>query len=377
MPLGKFPLILNGESGGNEMAYTAYVGISDYITGTQYLQQIKDYMESHGMNIIRISFREGFLGAGTSRSFNRDYVDWFITNTDYMIIIEPNHIYPPNESGAQTFRDHIDEVEAHLINIAQMYANNPRIILEPFNEYVSNDLWTWAQHFIDLLRQYTNCPILTNKWYQNWKKLNDPLNKDMYSYHFYFNSWSVNDAYDNMQEAINAGIYPDQIINTEMGADYNEESAFSVSEVQEVNEFIQMCAEIGIGNCIWMYQNIQNGDTYDSMGLTIPDINQDNGGEENMVNVVFDGTVLDKDTNAGLVASTGIITIIAPDSTEQTIGVSTDGNGVFSTNIDLTLGGTYSASAVFSLSEYNDGVSNTVEFTVMKDMVVSLNVSVG
>lgn len=249
------------------------VGLSCYITGTQYLEPINNVMIAYGMNLIRISYRETFLGAGSRRVFRREYIDWFLENTNYTIIIEPNHIYPPNEAGAQIFRDNLDEVEEHLLYIARLYANNPRIIIEPFNEYVSNDLWTLAQRFIYLLRTVTNCPILINKWDQPWRKLDDPLDRDYYSYHFYFNTWGVNGAMDSMRDAISKGIDPTHIINTEVGADFNEEGSFSYGEVQELNDFLQRCADLGIGNAIWQFENIKNMDTYADLDLVIPDLN--------------------------------------------------------------------------------------------------------
>jgi hypothetical protein len=351
------------------------IGTSAYITGTQYLQPIKDSMESHGMNVIRISFRESFLGAGSSRTFQRDYVDWFLANTTYTIIIEPNHIYPPDENGAQTFREQIDNVDAHLVDIATMYANNPRIMIEPMNEYVSNDFWDQCQHFIDLLRPITNCPLVFNKWNQSWTVLNDPLDRTYYGYHFYFNSWSVSGAMGSMQDAITAGIPANRIINTEIGADWNEESSLSASEVQEVNDFLQQCADLGIGNTIWNYQNIQNMDTYELLGLIIPDT----GGNEPMANVTFSGTVNDQETNAPIEQAIGNIDVTTPSGVVSIGPLNTDANGNFNTSVQYTEVGDYSATATFTKDGYNDTTSNTVSFTItpeVRNMVVILNVLV-
>ena len=68
---------------------------------------------------------------------------------------------------------------------------------------------------------YTN-PIVVDKWNQAWTVINDPLDNTYQGYHFYFNSWSVSGAISQMQTAQSKGI---KIINTEIGADYNEYSS--------------------------------------------------------------------------------------------------------------------------------------------------------
>ena len=70
-----------------------------------------------------------------------------------------------------------------------------------------------------------------------------------------------------MQQALNLGL---KIINTEIGADYNEANQFQSSEVARLNEFTQWCAQRDIGNTVWMRYGEENLPTYISMDLENP-----------------------------------------------------------------------------------------------------------
>jgi hypothetical protein len=59
-----------------------------------------------------------------------------------------------------------------------------------------------------------------------------------------------------------------RIINTEIGADYNEASAFDLTEIAELNQFLAWCAARGIGNTVWMNENLSNWQRYQELGLT-------------------------------------------------------------------------------------------------------------
>ena len=126
------------------------------------------------------------------------------------------------------------------------------------------------QGLLDDIRDagYTNM-IVCNKWNTGWSssKLIDPLDNTYMGYHFYFNSWSVSGATSSMQEALNAGI---KLINTEIGADFNEYSQFSSSEVQELNDFMAWCAQREIGNTVWMNENLNNWESYQDLGIDFP-----------------------------------------------------------------------------------------------------------
>ena len=107
--------------------------------------------------------------------------------------------------------------------------------------------------------------LVYNKWNQNWTKLDDPY-LSYQGYHFYFNSWSPSGAITQMQQAKAKGI---PLINTEVGASYNEASDFTSSTVKELSDFLAWCAENGVSNTIWMNENLNNWSTYLRLGLKI------------------------------------------------------------------------------------------------------------
>ncbi len=115
---------------------------------------------------------------------------------------------------------------------------------------------------------YTN-PILFDKWNQAWTLVNDPLDNTFQGYHFYFNSWSVSGAMSQMQTAQSKGI---KLINTEIGADYNEYNSFTTSTVAELNQFLSQSASMGIGNTVWMNENLNNMPRYQQLGLDFPTV---------------------------------------------------------------------------------------------------------
>ena len=70
-----------------------------------------------------------------------------------------------------------------------------------------------------------------------------------------------------MNTALSRGI---KIISTEVGADFNEYRSFTSSTVGELNQFLTWCKEHGIGNTVWMNENLTNWPTYKALGLAFP-----------------------------------------------------------------------------------------------------------
>ena len=138
------------------------------------------------------------------------------------------------------------------------------------NEYVSTDFHTTFQDIIDTVRDagYTNTLVI-DKWNTNWSSalFDDPADSIYVGMHFYFNTWSVSGAISQMKTAQNLGL---KLVNTEVGADYNEASAFTTSTVNELNDFLAQCAELGIANNVWMNENLNNWQTYQSLGIDFP-----------------------------------------------------------------------------------------------------------
>jgi hypothetical protein len=72
-----------------------------------------------------------------------------------------------------------------------------------------------------------------------------------------------------MQTAQSKGI---KLINTEVGADYNEYSAYTTSTVNELNQFLSQCASMGIGNTVWMNENLNNMPRYQQLNLDFTNV---------------------------------------------------------------------------------------------------------
>ena len=243
----------------------AYTGLSGYPTSTSEIDNIIDVMNANNLNIYRISFNPEWF-TGKPHPYRSSYIQYFLDNSNFTIIVDRNHLYPPTEDSASAARRNWETAENSIFEVLQTWPNNPRIVVELINEYVSSDFYPLMQALVDDIREagYTN-PLLVNKWNQPWTKINDSLEQTYQGYHFYFNSWSVSGATSQMNTALSRGI---KIINTEIGADYNEASRFTTATVQEINSFIQWCSEKEVGNCIWMNENLDNWKRYRDLGLT-------------------------------------------------------------------------------------------------------------
>ena len=244
-----------------------FIGLSGYPTSTSQIDAIIQVMDENNLNIFRMSFNPEWFG-GKPHPYRANYIQYFLDNCDYYIIVERNHIYPPTEEGAQEARDNWDIVENSLFDVLETWPNNQRVMVELINEYVSSDFYPRMQDLVDSIRDtgYTN-PIVMNKWNHQWTVINDPLDNTYQGYHFYFNSWSVSGATSQMETALSKGI---KMINTEIGADFNEARDFDSSEVKELSDFISWCNDRGIGNTVWMNENLANWQTYQQLGITFP-----------------------------------------------------------------------------------------------------------
>jgi hypothetical protein len=141
-------------------------------------------------------------------------------------------------------------------------------MVELVNEYVSDDFYPRMQSLVDEIRNagYTN-PIVVNKWNQPWTIINDPLDNVYQGYHYYFNTWSPSGALSHITIALSRGI---KLINTEVGADYREHNYFTEDTVDELNAFMAECASLGVGNAVWMNENLNNWPSYQELYLDFP-----------------------------------------------------------------------------------------------------------
>jgi cell division septation protein DedD len=247
---------------------TAYLGLSGYPTSTSQVSDIIHVMDTNGLNIYRMSFNPEWMRG--PHPYHAEYVQYFLDHSSYTIIVDRNHIYPPTEEGAQTARDNWNTARNSVLQVLQTWPNNPRVMVELVNEYVSSDFYSRMQSLVNEIRNvgYTN-PIVVNKWNQPWTVINDPLNNVYQGYHFYFNTWSPSGAMSQINTALSRGI---KIINTEVGADYNEYNSFTTATVDELNTFLTQCASLGVGNTVWMNENLNNLPRYQSLGLNFPPV---------------------------------------------------------------------------------------------------------
>lgn len=226
-------------------------------------------MDQNDLNIYRMSLR-------TNDATRNSMVQYFLDHSNYQIIVDLYHTYDPGGSLSNW-----NEVEQWTLDVAEEFsAYEDRVWIEPINEAGNSDLGDRMQDIVDAVRSagYKH-RIVANKWNQAWSsmRVTDPEDRYYVGYHYYFNrvggdnnGWSLSGAKDGMQDALNAGFEGSHIINTEIGADYNEENSFSQSEVNAVSDFMQWCADRGIGNTVWQCYGLNNWDTYQDMNLQFP-----------------------------------------------------------------------------------------------------------
>ena len=257
-----------------------FIGLSGYPTSTSWLDQIIQVMSTNGMNVYRMSANPEWF-SDKPHQYNSNFVQHFLDNTpsDWVIIVDRNHIYPPNETGASLFRTNIATAKNSILEVCNAWPNNPRVWIELANEYVSTDFNSIFQGLIDDVRG-AGCynTLVIDKWNTGWSTADFDDSEDaVYTgMHFYFGSksdpgWSPSGAETQMNYAIDRNL---KVINTEVGADAYEASYFSASEVQELNDFLQWSVDNGISNAIWMNENLDNWNTYQNLGLVVPEIQE-------------------------------------------------------------------------------------------------------
>jgi PKD repeat protein len=244
-------------------------GLSGYPTSTSEVQNIIDVMNANGLTLYRMSFNPEWFSE-KPHPYTSSFIEYFLEHCTHTIIVDRNHLYPPNEPSADEARRNWSTVKASLLDVCQQFPNNPRVIVELINEYTSRDFQSRMQDLVNTIRDagYTN-PIVVDKCETRWSQsvLNDPENNYYLGMHFYFNSWSVSGATQQMQYALNLGL---NVINTEIGADFGEYGNFDASEVDEVNQFLAWCYTYGIANCVWMNENLDNWPRYRELGVYFP-----------------------------------------------------------------------------------------------------------
>ena len=268
LPLLLGTAITTIQAATTQSANKVFLGLSGYPTSTTQIDNIINTMQANGLNTYRMSFNPQWSSG--PHPYRENYIQYFLDHSTFNIIVDRNHLYPPTEASATTARNNWATVRSSVFDVLEAYPNNPRVMVELINEYISSDFYSRMQSLVTEIRAagYTN-PIVVDKWNQGWTVINDPLGSTYQGYHFYFNSWSPSGAISQMQTAQSKGI---KVINTEIGADYNEYNSYTTSTVSELNTFLSQCASMGIGNTIWMNENLNNMPKYQQLGLKIPSV---------------------------------------------------------------------------------------------------------
>jgi hypothetical protein len=246
-----------------------YNGLSGYPTSASQVQNIINVMNSNRLNTYRMCFNPEWF-SGKLHPYNPNYIQYFLNHCNYSIIVDRNHLWIGGSSGkegsAVEARANWSTVRDSVFQVLRTWPNNQRVMVELINEYVSADFYTRMQSLVNEIRSagYTN-PIVANKWDQPWTMINDPLNNTYQGYHYYFNSWSPSGAISNIKTALSKGI---KLINTEIGADYRESSYFTSSTVAELSSYLSQCSSLGVGNTVWMNENLGNWPRYEELNLT-------------------------------------------------------------------------------------------------------------
>ncbi len=254
----------------NQSPNQVFLGLSGYPTSTNQIDNIINTMKANDLNTYRMSANPQWSGG--PHPYHQEYIQYFLDHTpsNWIIIVDRNHLYPPTEASATSARNNWATAKNSIFEVLQSFPNNPRVMVELINEYISSDFYPRMQSLVNDIRSagYTNS-IVVNKWNQPWTVINDPLAATFQGYHFYFNSWSPSGAISQMKTAQSKGI---KIISTEVGADYNEYSSFTSSTVGELNDFLAQTSNMGIGSTIWMNENLNNMPRYQQLGLAFPTV---------------------------------------------------------------------------------------------------------
>ena len=250
-------------------AEPVYNGLSGYPTSTADVQNVINFMNREGLNVYRMSFRPSWLGY-TSHSYNGELVSYFLDHCSYTVIVDRNHLYPPSDPS---FITDFNTATNDLLAVCAQFPNNNRVMVELVNEYGDDNLGSLLQPMVNSIRNagYTNPLVINSHWISiSWSSLvvNDPLDKVWYGYHTYFDDSapSISSVESHMQTAVDMQL---KLINTEAGADW-ESADFNTARVNLLNQYLSWCTARGIGNCIWMYENLNYWTTYQSLGLIIP-----------------------------------------------------------------------------------------------------------
>ena len=255
---------------------------------TTAIQAVIDTMKEGGFDFYRIAFKPPYEG----ETYNKDLIQYYLDHCDFPIIIDACHNYPPNDAAAKLYRDNIALCQAYYLRILADFPNNPRVYLEPFNEYnkefVSSNplyLFDYRTQVIKVIRDagFTN-PIVQNKMWHTWASMklladSDPLQNFYTGRHNYFDQdiatpKTFESASLEQQAGLDLGL---KLINTEGGATMHhtflDALGNPVPEMAIYKRYMDWCNLNGIRVATWFYRDSQLWEAYHAagfMGMPVP-----------------------------------------------------------------------------------------------------------
>ena len=228
-------------------------GFSLYPTPPETRADVVEVQHLENMKTIRLSFRPSY-SAG-QHPYLKETVKYVLNNTpsDVKVVIDANHLTPPNTNTANQAFNNWDSIKSRLHAVINDFGNNRRVGIEVINELATStdNFYNKVQGLIDTCRNIGfNGPLVYNKLTgvdgrNNWKKLHG---KNLFDgYHIYFNENNYNTMIQSMNTARSLGI---NVLNTETGPSFNENP--TVNQVLDCNRFYEKCASIGVSNCTWL-----------------------------------------------------------------------------------------------------------------------------
>jgi len=247
-------------------------GFSGSVTSTAGIDAIIAASKKYGFNCYRIACTASWT-TGT-RPYNPAFIQYFLDHSDLTIIVDRNHRL--GSSDPSPISDaHWAQAEKDLLEVCSRWKN---VYVEFMNEDVDPDLFPRCQHALNTIRNagYTNGVVMHKHWQAPYKpgqtdphiivKLNDPLNKTYQGIHHYFNE--TKDPYFETTYYKNLGVT--NLLDTEVGANYNESSAFTTANVKLLSDYLAWKKAQKGGACIWLNKDIGNLPKYEELGLIIP-----------------------------------------------------------------------------------------------------------
>ncbi len=255
-----------------------YTGISSHpfnsnvVYSTDVIDQVITMINQKGLNLYRLSFDE-----------NQDatpFVQYFLEHCNHDLILDYYHGVGGYPQGDFTEAQWLDTTNKALNYMEKFKDYTSRLWIEPLNERTNSDLKNRLNTFISTVRDagYRNKIVVNSVRLdpttylpssEAWTELDltDPLNRTYVGYHYYFNTMSVSNATSHMQIALDKGF---KIVNTEVGANWNEGLYFDAVNVRRITDFMAWCYKKGIGNAVWMRFGLQNWPSYHFFGLKFP-----------------------------------------------------------------------------------------------------------